>query len=508
LDRTPDSRDDALSRSELKEAALTGVRWMVLGRSLIELGALIGSVAVARLVAPGEFGATAPAAFLLALGGGLVAGSFGSPLVRMKALDQETVGTALTLSLVSGALLTAIVVIGAPLVELGFTDRTVELLQLVAPTFFIYSVGAVSQALITRDLDFRRSSLNDVAALLPGTLATIGFAIAGLGGAAIVLGFLVQSLASTAQAVVWRPPPRPRMNRRAAREIFAFGLPASGSSMLYIANRNCALAILGAKLPPAQTGFYWRASALAFDYQAKVSQILLRMLFPLLSRAESPDDMRLIRSRMVKVHASLLFPPLVCLMVIAPLFVPWLYGARWAPAAEAAQILAVGGLASVIATGTGPLLMAAGRPGALMWANGASLVAEVALLIAVAPHGLIATCVAISGYRLVQLVALQYLLVERLCGISLRETLVHDVAPAALSCLPLAAAAVGVRVVLEAAGAPTIVTMALAVGAGLAGYAVALRFGFRGTWSDCAVLFARILPQRFARGPRPGVPVG
>jgi PST family polysaccharide transporter len=491
--------DDALSRTQLRDAALKGVRWLVLGRGVIELAALASSVIVARLVSPAEFGATAPAAFLLALGASLVAGSFASPLVQAKELRPEAVRTAFAMSLATGALLTLLVVIGAPALRLGFSSRTIELIQVVAPVFFIYSAGAVSQALIERDLDFRRASLNEVASLLPGTIATVVLAFAGLEGAAIVLGFLVQSLFSSGQAMFWRPPPLPAFDRRAARDILGFGLPSSGSSMLYTAQRNVGLGILGARLPAAQVGFYWRASTLAIDYQGKVSQILLRMMFPLLSRTQSRDDMRLVRSRMVKVHTSLLFPLLSCLIVIAPLFVPWLYGARWAPAATAAQILAVAGFTAVVGTGTGPLLMAAGRPGALVVCNGILLACEVVLLLFTAPHGLIATCVGIAALRVVSLVGTQYLLVDRLCGIPLRQTLFGDVLPAAGSCLALAAVAVPIRLALDQAGVPTLVTMVAACAGGLLAYALALRVGFRTTWADCMTLFVRLLPQRFAR---------
>jgi PST family polysaccharide transporter len=503
-----DGRHHGLSRGELREAALIGVRWLVVGRLIVEAAAFAGSVIAARLISPAEYGAAAPAAFVLVVGGGLVGGSFGSPLVRAKAVTPRLAGTALTLSIVTGLLGTLAFVGAVRAIDFGFSDRTVLLLEIVAPTLFIYSLGAVSQALIERDLDFRRGSLNDVVAVLPGTVTTVVLAIAGLGGAALAIGYVVQAAFTTGQVLYWRPPPLPRFDRRAARHIIAFGAPTSGSSLLFEAERNVAYALLGSRLPAAQTGFFWRASTLAIDYQTKVSQILLRMMFPLLSRSRDEGDMRAVRGRMVKVHTATLFPLLACLVVIAPTFVPWLYGARWAEAGPAAQILAVAGATAVVGTGTGPLLMAMGRPTALVISNAASLALFVVVVVLAAPHGLLFTCAAISAFRVVQLVVVQYLLVERLCAIPLRETLVRDVVPALAGCVALAVVAVPVQAGLGAAGAPDIVTMAAACGTGLAAYLVALRLVSPATWRDCRTMAGRVVPSRALRRARQPVAAG
>jgi lipopolysaccharide exporter len=189
-----------------------------------------------------------------------------------------------------------------------------------------------------------------------------------------------------------------------------------------------------------------------------------------------------------------IFPLLTTLIVVAPTLVPWLYGDKWAPAAEAAQILAVAGFVATIGTGTGPLMMALGKPGALMSYNGAALVIFSAVLLIAAPHGLTVTCVSVAGFRLVSLVGTQYLLVERLGGIPLKQTLFRDVAPAALCCAVQAGAAFAILSAAEQLGAPALVLL-IAVGVGgLATYGVALRYLFPTTWRDLLTVLERIAP--------------
>jgi O-antigen/teichoic acid export membrane protein len=480
----------------LKEAALSGVRWMAIGKLLTELGALVGSVVLARLIAPGEFGAVAPGAFLLAVGAGLAAASFGTPLVRTPELTPALVRTAFALSLLTGFALTALVLVATECYDFGYSAHELHLLQVVAPTLAIYSVGAVSQALLERDLDFRRSAINDVSGLLPGTLATLILAALGLDGMAIALGYLVTAAFTSVQAIWWRWPGLPWLDRASIRHLVAFGLPTSISGMLYNAQRTIGFGLLGARLGTVSAGYFWRASQLGIEYQSKITNILVRILFPLLSRASTPGELRAVRGRMIKTHTAFLFPLLALLIVLAPQLVPFVYGEQWAGAVLPTQILAVVGFATVVNTGTGPVLMAVGRPGALLIKDAIELPLLIATLVLTASHGLIAACVGMAAFRVVSLLANQYFLVQRLCGIPLTDTLLHDVLPAAAGSAIAAGAAAVATAQLGRLGVPVVVNLALTSLVGLGAYGLALKALFTTTWADCSAVLLRVTPGR------------
>ena len=187
-------------------------------------------------------------------------------------------------------------------------------------------------------------------------------------------------------AGVYARPARPGWHPRAIRQIAGFGMPAAGSSVLYAVLRNVDYVILAARLPAAQVGFYLRGFQLGSEYQAKISGILLRVAFPVLSRSRDLDEVRRIRARIIRVHAAALFPLLFGLIALAPVFVPLVYGDAWEPAVPLTQVLAVSGLVSVL--GTGPaLLLATGHPRALFRYNLAALAAYVAGVLIALPHG-------------------------------------------------------------------------------------------------------------------------
>lgn len=83
LGRTMRMSAGSLSRRALREAALSGARWMSLARLVAELVAFGSGVALARLVPPEEFGYAAVALIVVAVSGAFLGQGLGASLVQM-----------------------------------------------------------------------------------------------------------------------------------------------------------------------------------------------------------------------------------------------------------------------------------------------------------------------------------------------------------------------------------------------------------------------------------------
>ena len=278
------------------------------------------------------------------------------------------------------------------------------------------------------------------------------------------------------------------------REIASFGVPAGLASMAMVGYGNIDYLILGARLNPAQVGFYYRAYTLGVQYEAKISDIIQRVAFPVYSRTEDAEHMRAVRSRIVRINAVMIYPMLALFIVVAPELVPWVFGERWEPAVLPAQILAVAGMARMINNGTPALLLAAGRPRALLSFNLCRLAALGAAVFVAVPYGLIAVCIAVSSFQVITTVASYWLMLPRLVGITLRR-LTLDVAPALVSSavmLAVAFPAVGVLTATDLSR-PVIVLLVSAVAAPV--YLLVLRLAAPAAWADVLLLARRVLPR-------------
>lgn len=491
---TPPPRNDAPPQGRsVREAALTGVRWYAVIRVIAEVAGLATSVILARLVAPAEFGSVAVAFAIVSLTGGMLGLGLVSPLVQRREIGRNELEATSFLSLAAATLLVALFeLVLPPVTEPLFGDRTTHLIQISALAFPFIALGIVPGAQLQRRLDFQRLSVFELISQLSGAAVSVVAAVEGAGGKAIIFGSIASAAAQALMLCLSAPLARPLPHRRAISGLLGFGASAGLSSIVYSAYQNIDYMILGARLGTVELGYYWRGFQLGVEYQGKVSRIMLQLAFPIYSRLNDLDAIRRMRARIVRVHASTLFPLLMLLAAVAPVLIPFLYGDRWSPAVLPTQILSIAGLAAVVGTGGGPLLLAAGRPRWLLAVNLTALTFFSVVVYLMAPLGIVAVCVSVAVYQVTVTIAVQ-LLLQRLLGIRV-AVLIADVGPALISSLVLFVAAVALRELLSYLGVPAAVLLCAVGSAGLGIYAVVMRAAFHGAWSDLMLLRRTIIP--------------
>lgn len=499
-----DSRADSPSRAELRDATVTGIRWMAVARGLAEVAAFASLVVLAHLVSPAEYGRATIALIAPMLASIVTFEACGAALVQRASLRTAHLRTAALLAIATGLVLTAIAYLGAPLLaDPLFGERTTELVQLASPTFLIAGIAAVPLARLQRELSFKRISLVEVLGVVSSAAASVALALAGLDGAAIVLGAVIGGALSTAVLVGMARPPLPALDRVALREIASFGVPAALQGLTWVAFRNVDYVIIGARLGAAQVGYYFRAFQFGVEYQGKISTVVVNLAFPVFSRTQDRQHMRALHGRMVRMHAVLIYPFLASLVALAPTLIPWLLGNPWAPAAAPAQILAVAGMAFVLVVGTGQVMLAAGHPRPVFAMNLASLVVYGSAIFLSAPHGLIAVSLTAAGVHLLMVLANYGLLLKRFLGIPLRS-LWHHAAPATVASLALLAAELPLVASLDALGSPAIVSLSVSSLAGFTLYAATLRLVYPSAWRDCGDIARRVARRRSRTAGGPG----
>lgn len=493
--RQPDPDREEISQADLKQAAVSGVRWTTAGRIVVEMITFASAVALARLIPPAGFGEAVVPLILVPLAVIFTFEGFGSALVQRKTIERAHAEAAMFASIVTGAIFTSLVVVLArPVGEPLFGAGPAKLLVMISPVFLLGGIGAVSRSMLWRALDFRRASMIEMLSLGIGAGTAVVLAlVCGLDAPAIVLGALCGALVTTVFLLIASPPPLPTWHRGALREVLAFGLPASGAGLTYVAITNATLAVAAVRLTAAQVGIFWRAFQLGVVYQEKISGIMIRLAFPVYSRTSDLDQLRRFHERATRIHAAVLLPLLTLLAVTAPELVPWLFGERWAPAAGPVQILCVAGMIAAVLTGYPQILLAAGKPRALLGFN--VLLLGVYLLVSwfAAPYGITALAFGVVGVHVFLLVSVYGFLFRRVLAIPVRR-LVTDLLPAAACSILLLGVAAPAAELLKAFDTPVPLYL-MGVGAvGAVVYLTALRSLFPAVWADVAQLTRRVLP--------------
>ena len=322
------------------------------------------------------------------------------------------------------------------------------------------------------------------------TLA-VGLAIGGLDAEAVVAGGLglVGFMGIFSFAV--SPARRLRTDRVAVRDAVGFATPVALSSLVFLGLRNVDYAILGARATPAQLGYYWRAFQLGVGYQSKISRVMLRVSFPVYSRAKGIEELRAVRTRIVRGHASVLLPLLAVFIATAPVLVPWLFGPAWEPSVRPAQILAVAGMADAVITGVGPLMIALGRPGALLRFNLILFVWYAGMIYVLAPHGIEAVAIGVAVFGVAAVFAAQAVLLLPAAGLSFRQ-LWYDTRAGLVLGAAVLLVATAIREALTWLDVGDVPLLLVACSASGLVYLLILRAFFVAEWADLRVVFTRV----------------
>jgi O-antigen/teichoic acid export membrane protein len=259
--------------------------------------------------------------------------------------------------------------------------------------------------------------------------------------------------------------------------------------------RNSYYAIFGVRLGAAAAGLYFRAYTLAIDYQKKVSVVMSQVGFPLLSRVQGSAEVDGMRRQMVRLLTLALFPALCLLTLTCPLVVPILFGPRWDGMIVPAQVLALGGAATLVIDAAGTTLMAAGRTRAILAFGVAHWVTYALTAYLVAPFGIVAVAVDAAIVH-TAFILVAYALMQQGAQEGALRCLWRDVAPAGVSCLGLAALAVPAGAAVAAAQAPALIRLLAIAVAAAAGYLLALRLLFPEVARWSLATLERTMPER------------
>jgi len=330
----------------LTQRTITGMAWTAWGKAAYA-GLQLGVLAVmARLLAPADFGVVSAALVVIGFSTVFSQLGFGPALVQRPELEPRHLDTAFSASVLFGALLGAIIWLGAPsAAALLRIEGVSPVLRVLAWVFPLQGLGVAAESLLRRELRFQWLANLDVSAYAIGYgLVGIALALAGWGVWALVAGQIAQGLVRTGVLLFHRPPRlRPTFDLRAFRELLYFGggfTVAKAANYLAVQGDNL---VVGRFLGPQALGFYGRAYSLMSAPAYGFGTVLDVVLFPAMAKVQhDPKRLAMAYRRGVSLIALLVLAPSAALLLLGPEFIAVVLGSRWAPAVAPFQILTIG----------------------------------------------------------------------------------------------------------------------------------------------------------------------
>lgn len=357
---------------------------------------LVGTIALARLLTPAEFGAFAVVTVIV----GFIAilGDFGTSAAI---IQQDHDPTELELSTAFVTQLSVWTVIGVmiwlvagalPSVWPGLPTDVTGIARVLAVGLFVSGLRAIPTVMLSRVLRFGPLAVVEIGQQLVYFGGAVILAAAGYGIWSFALAALAQSLFATVVInLAWGRWFGLRFDWAIARRQWGFGLAFQAGNILAWA-RDAVVPILGGLAGGLDAigylGFAWRNGQLV----SAVEQIVLRVAFPAFSRLQRQPERRASMARSsIELVALAVATIQGWIIATAPVLVPIVFSERWAPAVVPLQIVCLGSLA------TGPTFILR----ALVYASGDSrrafLLSAAALLVLIAAFPLLAVRAGLEG---------------------------------------------------------------------------------------------------------------
>lgn len=451
----------------LAREAVGGVAWVGMSYLITRASILISTIILARVLSPTDFGVYAVALAFITYAE--VVSDLGAvqALILLPADDRRN-DAALTIALVVSILLMGAAMVAAPYVARFFGHPEVApILRVLSLALLFRSVGQVPDAILIRDLRFKERFRANASRALAQGLVWIILAVAGAGVWSLVYGYLAGFALNS--VIMWKlvdyRPTRSfwRVDRATVRPLLSYAAPLVGSLLLLALVNDIDYLIVGRRLGATALGYYTVAFRIPQMVISNAFLVFSQVLVPVLVRA-GLDHARFQRGyiRTIRIQATYGLSVAICLVVIAPLLVPVVFGAKWTPAIAALGPLSIYAAFRSLAWGATDVYKGMGRPRLAFWSS-------LVWLIALVPSLLVASRWGIGGVAWAQLVvavvvalAMHGLAIHRM---SLR--LKRLLNPVGLAVLAAVGAAAGAGIVRAWLPGPGVVRLATATISGL-----------------------------------------
>ena len=457
----------AVTTSTLRHRALRGAAWTLPTSIGSRAVGLLGTLLLARYLAPDEYGVVMAAAIAVTTASSVTTFGVGIYLVANVGISRAETFHASCWFLATGvAALTATMMLGGSLERWSGAPGLAAFLPLLILSTLLERIFYVPERLLARSLRFRRLSVSRAVGELTFTVVSVIGAAYGGGAMAIAWGSLARSavrfvaIIPAVEIREWLEPHR--LHPATFLGIVGYGLHVSGASIVTFGMRRWDNLLISRYFGAGSMGAYNYAYNLADTPATAIGDQLSDII-----AASFPHVDQRGRAKAL-VHAcsmvSMMMLPLsIGLAAVAPTVVDTFFDPRWSDVGTMLTCLSALSVARPLASILAAYFYASGRPSVVLWLECASLIGLVAAISTVGRVGINWACVSVGAVFVLRTLAGMWM-VRRQDGVPISEFLVPMTKPLA-ACIVMAAGVSAARLALAGVTPSIRLLVEIAVGA-------------------------------------------
>jgi PST family polysaccharide transporter len=353
----------------LKKTALVGASFSVFAQTLNYGIQTVGTVVLARILSPEDFGLVSMAATFCLLVQNYGINGFREAIIQRDDLTEDHLKKLFWVNLSIMAGLTLFFVAISPAIAWFFGEASVSSISKGMALSILFSgLGTCHLALLSRNMKFNLFAAAQVLAAFISTGLAIGLAVGGLGVWSLVLRWVSLPLATTIFAwlfCAWKPGIPAKGT--SIRDILGFGNKTYGNFVLTYFRNNLDKILVGKAFGKSPLGHYDRSSQLSSVLPNQLTIALSGVGIATLSRlVNDPPRYKNYVFKAVSVLSFIGFPGSVLFTLLGRDIILVLLGDRWSIAGDIFAALGPGIGAFVIFSVNTWLHLSLGRPDRLL----------------------------------------------------------------------------------------------------------------------------------------------
>lgn len=375
----------------LKQKAIKGFAWSLADKLINQLGYLVVTIYLARLIGPESFGLIGMLTIFMLLAESVISNGFSAALVqRSNQVTPEDESTVFYINMAWGVAMYILLYFSAPFIAQFYkAPQLIDISRLLFVVIIINSLVVVVRAKLTINIDFKSQTIaSTIATLLSGVLG-IYLAQLGYDYWAFVWMLIIKSALNA--LLIWllcRWLPQFIFSVESFKRLFRFGSNLMIAGFVATFVNNLYIALIGRYFNATQVGYFTQANNLSNNLYLVLSSTLQGVTYPILTSVK--ED----RERLVSIYKQLIsltmlvsLPLLIGLAAVSHEVALLFLGEEWLPVAPVLSILCFARAITPISAINLGILNAIGRSDLFLKVDLSKLPMTLAALIISVPYG-------------------------------------------------------------------------------------------------------------------------
>lgn len=351
------------SLESLSKKTAKGSFWLLISRIFDQSFGLIGTIILARLLAPSDFGLFGITLMAASLLDTFSQTGFQPALVHKKGDIAPYLDTSFIVQALRGFLIALIIFVAAPYIAIFFrVEAAIPILRVMGFAIFIQGLENIATIYLSKELEFKNYFFYQISGTFAKFFISVILALIFRNVWALVIGFLSGTiLRCIVSYMVYFYKPHLVFDLAKAKELFGYGKWVFGSNIISFFVTQVDSFFVQKLIGVSSLGFY----QIAYKIPSILSmEILAAATFPAYSKIQ--DDISKLKDaylKITKIISIILMPMTAGIFIIAPDFITLFLGEKWLPSLWPMRILSVSISLWMMAVVSHYMFLATGKPG-------------------------------------------------------------------------------------------------------------------------------------------------